>query len=64
MTEGFLVRVGDQIWSDLVGETAAAMAAASIVFRRSNPAYSSELLRHTHQPFPTAGGEVCGGILD
>ncbi|XP_022754167.1 endoglucanase 6-like [Durio zibethinus] len=35
--------------SDLAGETAAAMAAASIVFRRSNPAYSSELLRHAYQ---------------
>lgn len=35
--------------SDLAGETAAAMAAASIVFRRSNPAYASELLRHAHQ---------------
>lgn len=35
--------------SDLAGETAAAMAAASIVFRHSNPAYSSELLRHAYQ---------------
>lgn len=32
--------------SDLAGETAAAMAAASIVFRRSDPAYSNELLNH------------------
>ncbi|XP_030500655.2 endoglucanase 6 isoform X1 [Cannabis sativa] len=40
--------------SDLAGETAAAMAAASIVFRRSNPAYSSELLRHAHQLFDFA----------
>lgn len=35
--------------SDLAGETAAAMAAASIVFRHSDPAYSSELLRHAYQ---------------
>ncbi|KAF7138734.1 hypothetical protein RHSIM_Rhsim07G0082600 [Rhododendron simsii] len=35
--------------SDLAGETAAAMAAASIVFRRSNPSYSNELLAHAHQ---------------
>lgn len=35
--------------SDLAGETAAAMAAASIVFRRSNPAYSRELLRHAYE---------------
>jgi len=35
--------------SDLAGETAAAMAAASIVFRRSNPAYAAELLRHAYQ---------------
>ncbi|XP_021818601.1 endoglucanase 6 [Prunus avium] len=40
--------------SDLAGETAAAMAAASIVFRRSNPAYASELLRHAHQLFDFA----------
>ncbi|KAE8683849.1 Endoglucanase 6 [Hibiscus syriacus] len=37
--------------SDLSGETAAAMAAASIVFRRSDPAYSRELLRHAYQLF-------------
>ncbi|KAE8710810.1 Endoglucanase 1 [Hibiscus syriacus] len=30
------------------------MAAASIVFRRSNPAYSSELLRHAYQLFEFA----------
>lgn len=35
--------------SDLAGETAAAMAAASIVFRRSNPSYSKELLSHAYQ---------------
>ncbi|KAK6137281.1 hypothetical protein DH2020_028973 [Rehmannia glutinosa] len=35
--------------SDLAGETAAAMAAASIVFRRYNPSYSAELLEHAYQ---------------
>ncbi|KAF5460557.1 hypothetical protein F2P56_020421 [Juglans regia] len=40
--------------SDLSGETAAAMSAASIVFRRSNPAYSRELLRHAIQLFEFA----------
>nr|QST87245.1 endoglucanase 6 [Abelmoschus esculentus] len=40
--------------SDLAGETAASMAAASIVFRRSNPAYSRKLLRHAHQLFKFA----------
>ncbi|GMN31596.1 hypothetical protein TIFTF001_003325 [Ficus carica] len=40
--------------SDLAGETAAAMAAASIVFRRSNPAYSAVVLRHAHQLFDFA----------
>ncbi|RDY10935.1 Endoglucanase 6, partial [Mucuna pruriens] len=40
--------------SDLAGETAAAMAAASIVFRRSNPAYSGELLRHAYELFDFA----------
>lgn len=40
--------------SDLAGETAAAMAAASIVFRHSNAAYSGELLRHAEQLFEFA----------
>ncbi|XP_004503629.1 endoglucanase 6 [Cicer arietinum] len=40
--------------SDLAGETAAAMAAASIVFRRSNPSYSKELLSHAYQLFDFA----------
>ncbi|KZV31766.1 endoglucanase 6-like [Dorcoceras hygrometricum] len=40
--------------SDLAGETAAAMAAASIVFRRYNPSYSAELLKHGHQLFDFA----------
>lgn len=35
--------------SDLAGETAAAMAAASIVFHRSNPSYATELLSHAQQ---------------
>ncbi|KAG9455081.1 hypothetical protein H6P81_007985 [Aristolochia fimbriata] len=37
--------------SDLAGETAAAMAAASIVFRASNPHYSHLLLHHAQQLF-------------
>ncbi|CAD5316263.1 unnamed protein product [Arabidopsis thaliana] len=40
--------------SDLAGETAAAMAAASIVFRRSNPVYSRLLLTHAYQLFDFA----------
>lgn len=35
--------------SDLAGETAAAMAAASIVFRETNPHYSHILLHHAQQ---------------
>lgn len=31
--------------SDVAAETAAALAAASIVFRRSDPSYSSQLLQ-------------------
>ncbi|PKI62231.1 hypothetical protein CRG98_017365 [Punica granatum] len=37
--------------SDLAGETAAAMAAASIVFRKSNPHYAHLLLHHAQQLF-------------
>lgn len=37
--------------SDLAGETAAAMAAASLVFRRSNPAYANTLLNHAYQVY-------------
>ncbi|KAF3634251.1 Endoglucanase 11 [Capsicum annuum] len=37
--------------SDLAGETAAAMAAASIVFRKNNPHYSHLLLHHAQQLF-------------
>jgi endoglucanase len=40
--------------SDLAGETAAAMAAASIVFRNSNPTYSATLLGHSRQLFTFA----------
>ncbi|CAN4115544.1 unnamed protein product [Withania somnifera] len=40
--------------SDLAGETAAAMAAASIIFRNSNPAYANELLNHAYQLFEFA----------
>ena len=35
--------------SDLAGETAAALAAAAVAFRRSNPSYSSELINHAKQ---------------
>lgn len=35
--------------SDLAGETAAAMAAASLVFRHSNPAYANTLITHAQQ---------------
>lgn len=35
--------------SDIAGETAAAMAAAAIVFRKTNPHYSGLLLHHAQQ---------------
>jgi hypothetical protein len=35
--------------SDLAGETLAAMASASMVFRESNPAYAHLLLQHAIQ---------------
>jgi hypothetical protein len=41
----------DNPGSDLVGETAAALAAASVVFRRSDPRYSHLLIRHAEQLF-------------
>ncbi|XP_044428766.1 endoglucanase 21 [Triticum aestivum] len=41
----------DNPGSDLVGETAAALAAASMVFRRSNPHYAQVLLHHAEQLF-------------
>ncbi|XP_058075644.1 endoglucanase 14-like [Magnolia sinica] len=37
--------------ADLAGETAAAMAAASIAFQNSNPTYSATLLNHAKQLF-------------
>ncbi|KNA14054.1 hypothetical protein SOVF_111110 [Spinacia oleracea] len=37
--------------SDIAGETAAAMAAASLVFRTTNPTYSNMLLDHAQQLF-------------
>lgn len=40
--------------SDLAGETAAAMAAASIVFRKTNPHYSQLLLHHAQQVVVTS----------
>ncbi|WP_239469793.1 glycoside hydrolase family 9 protein [Archangium violaceum] len=40
--------------SDLAGETAAAMAVSSIVFRASDPAYSATLLTHARQLFSFA----------
>ncbi|CAN6253351.1 unnamed protein product [Urochloa humidicola] len=40
--------------SDVAGETAAAMAAASIVFRDSNPHYAHLLLHHAQQLFEFA----------
>lgn len=35
--------------SDLAGETAAALAASSIVFRGANPYYSNILLQHAKE---------------
>lgn len=35
--------------TEVAEETAAALAAASIVFRRTNPHYSNLLLEHAHQ---------------
>ncbi|OEL30581.1 Endoglucanase 2 [Dichanthelium oligosanthes] len=40
--------------SELAGETAAAMAAASLVFRSSNPGYANQLLQHSKQLFDFA----------
>uniref|UniRef100_A0A0E0JFN2 Endoglucanase n=1 Tax=Oryza punctata TaxID=4537 RepID=A0A0E0JFN2_ORYPU len=40
--------------SDLAGETAAALAAASLVFRSSNPGYANQLLQHSKQLFDFA----------
>lgn len=40
--------------SDLAGETAAAMAASSLVFQASNPSYASTLLTHAKQLYSFA----------
>nr|AKC91349.1 glycoside hydrolase 9 [Adineta ricciae] len=40
--------------SELVGETAAALAAASMVFRSADPTYSSKLLSHARQLYDFA----------
>ena len=40
--------------SDLAGETAAALAAASILFKTSNSGYSATLLTHARQLFTLA----------
>ncbi|CAF4058933.1 unnamed protein product [Adineta steineri] len=40
--------------SELVGETAAALAAASLVFRKADPAYASLLLKHARQLYDFA----------
>jgi hypothetical protein len=40
--------------SDLAGETAAALAAASILFKTSNSGYSATLLTHARQLFTFA----------
>ncbi len=42
--------------SDLAGETAAAFASASILFRTSDPAYSATLLQHAKTLFAFADG--------
>ncbi|KAG6486338.1 endoglucanase 11-like isoform X1 [Zingiber officinale] len=42
--------------SDVAGETAAAMAAAAVVFRRENPRYAEILLRHARELFEFADG--------
>lgn len=43
--------------ADLAGESAAALAAASIVFKRINPRYSALLLNHARQ-----ASHVCGCV--
>ncbi|XP_057977656.1 endoglucanase 11-like [Malania oleifera] len=52
----------DNPGSDLAGETAAALAAASIVFRTTNPHYSHLLLHHAQQLFEF--GEKYRGSYD
>jgi hypothetical protein len=53
--------------SDLAGETAAALAAASIVFKNGDPSYSSNLLTHAKQLFDFANnyrGKYSDSITD
>jgi len=50
----------DHPGSDVAGETAAAMAAASIVFRDSNPHYAHLLLHHAQQVNIFAGYDSWG----
>lgn len=53
--------------SDLAAETAAALASASIVFKDSDPAYSSELLQHAEQLYAFADqyrGKYSDSITD
>jgi len=53
--------------SDLAGETAAALAAASIVFRNVDPCYSNSLLTHARQLFDFANnyrGKYSDSITD
>lgn len=53
--------------SDLLGETAAAMAAASIVFKKSDSAYSTKLLTHAKSLYKFADqkhAKYTGAISD
>ncbi|MDN4068472.1 glycoside hydrolase family 9 protein [Paenibacillus vini] len=53
--------------SDLAGETAAALAAASIIFKDSDPSYSAELLRHAKELYSFADqyrGKYSDSITD
>ncbi|MNW25578.1 Endoglucanase 1 precursor [compost metagenome] len=53
--------------SDLAGETAAALASASIIFKESDSAYSAELLRHAKELYQFADqyrGKYSDSITD
>ena len=50
--------------SDLAGETAASLAAASIIFKEKDPAYSEELLTHAKQLLDFAYAEPRGKYSD
>jgi hypothetical protein len=53
--------------SDLAGETSAAMAAASLVFKKVDPTYSEKLLNHSKQLYKFANekrGPYMNSILD